>query len=1002
MELSAEKKAQLQRKLGKLFKEAVPDTQELQRILALPRRDWKTEQIPGVGGIDALIVALSRLLKTPQGRQQLLEIQAKFLQETYERGGGFGSIPVGEGKCVSGDTEVYDMSTGRRRRADDCGSFLTPSIDEHGRLITATAATFASGVKRCCKVILTSGLHVVLSYDHPMLTRDGWSTVNTLGEGDIVATARSFHEPEHPTKISDDEVVLAAYLLSDGGVSQAFTTFTNMTPALITECLAVSERVSGTCPTERESRTRAREFSLKKLTVFRNKWGLHGLAKEKRLPAAFWGLSTEHVKLFLSRFWACDGWLSGRNVGVALASEPMIDDLRFLLMRLGIFSRKRYKQTLLNGKLFDSWRLHLTTDGARKFVTQISVLGKEEAQEKTRIRLLDKKANTNVDIVPINPPLIYTILDEAGIVTQQGRIGDRTRSNLAKKLGAYNREKQSLSRFAFEKLCEKLNYKGKYAWLSATDIFWDRIDKVEDVGEIPVYDLSVPGTQSFVGNGVILHNTHISYLAATLLEAKRPLLVVPARLKKKTKREFKDLAHSWQGHPDYVVVSYEKLGNKNGAKVLARRAPDLIILDECHKAKNRDAGVTRKLEEWMQKYPGTKVIAMSGTVTSRSILDFAHIIRWCLPSGFQPLPRTKAELEAWAAAVDVIKPNQRRMQAGVGALVKLCNATELQLDRKGVRQAVKRRIHETPGVIATEGKGCPASLNIVLRLVDGYNARINELADGLNDDVKPNGDPITDKDLATRWMLFRTLTSGFWYTRDPPPPKPWIAARFAWKKIVREILDKHVSGLETEGLVSAAAKAKRLRYGVKEYETWKKVEGLYKDNFRTPVWEDDRVIREVDVWRKDHKGIIWVSEVALGERLEKDLGLAYYHHNACDRKGRMLMDADPRTHGCVIASVGSANEGQNLQKYNDNLIISPLPTGEGMEQLIGRTHRRGQEADEVWVEILFGCAVEWECWLQSKKDAVYQTDIDNPKRLLRATIDAQFKPPYGSGPLWRA
>jgi len=49
-----------------------------------------------------------------------------------------------------------------------------------------------------------------------------------------------------------------------------------------------------------------------------------------------------------------------------------------------------------------------------------------------------------------------------------------------------------------------------------------------------------------------------------------------------------------------------------------------------------------------------------------------------------------------------------------------------------------------------------------LTSVVGYNEKTRELARKLRAGEKPNGDPVTDQDLAARWRIFRTLTSGFW------------------------------------------------------------------------------------------------------------------------------------------------------------------------------------------------------------------------------------------------
>ena len=57
--------------------------------------------------------------------------------------------------------------------------------------------------------------------------------------------------------------------------------------------------------------------------------------------------------------------------------------------------------------------------------------------------------------------------------------------------------------------------------------------------------------------------------------------------------------------------------------------------------------------------------------------------------------------------------------------------------------------------------------------------------------------------------------------------------------------------------------------------------------------------------------------------------------------GREAVCASPRAHGT----------GKNLQQFARNLVANPPSDGATWEQLIGRTHRQGQEADEVTVEV---------------------------------------------------
>jgi hypothetical protein len=502
-----------------------------------------------------------------------------------------------------------------------------------------------------------------------------------------------------------------------------------------------------------------------------------------------------------------------------------------------------------------------------------------------------------------------------------------------------------------------------------------------------------------VGEG----KTLISFLAPTVLDAERPLLIVPARLRDKTIREFAALAQHWKEHPGLQIVSYEKISRENGTQFLQDYQPDLLIFDESHRLKNLRAAVTRKVRWWMEAHPTTKVLAMTGTSTKRSLLDFAHVLYWSLPNCF-PLPRSRDELEVWAAVVDEIKTFENRVPASPGALFALCNPSEQSRGRPGIRNALRRRIQETPGVVSLEGQSVDASLNIELVLETHYGQRIRDLAARLQEGYLPNGDVYfvegrEAQALTAKWRIMRTLTSGFWYDWQPRPPEDWLALRSEWRKVVRGVLERNIQGLESEALIARAAAAGKLNDVIEAlYTHWRSIRDAHKWNV-VPVWEDDTIIERVARWVKDHTGLIWVSEVALGQRLERDLGLSYYHQLGQNRLGQPVESAEPKK-GSIVLSVQANSEGRNLQAWNDNLVISPPPTGTVWEQIIGRTHRQGQEADEVWFEVVIGCQVEWDCWLQAMRDAAYASEVESKKRLQMATIDQKFRLPAEDGGLW--
>lgn len=81
-------------RVGRLLQRAgVPNTPDLQRILALPSRDWENDP-----ETEELVALLTQHLRVSGGSWTLLPQQAVYLQDAYELGGAFGGLKVGEGK----------------------------------------------------------------------------------------------------------------------------------------------------------------------------------------------------------------------------------------------------------------------------------------------------------------------------------------------------------------------------------------------------------------------------------------------------------------------------------------------------------------------------------------------------------------------------------------------------------------------------------------------------------------------------------------------------------------------------------------------------------------------------------------------------------------------------------------------------------------------------------------------------------------------------------------
>ena len=470
-----------------------------------------------------------------------------------------------------------------------------------------------------------------------------------------------------------------------------------------------------------------------------------------------------------------------------------------------------------------------------------------------------------------------------------------------------------------------------------------------------------------VGGG----KTLLSLLAPYVLDARRPLLLLPAKLIDKTRAEARVLAGHWPILNYIRFLSYEILGRVQARDELDRYQPDLIIADEAHKLKNRKAACTKRVDRYMRTHPTTRFIAMSGTITKRSLKDFAHILVWCLGAVNMPLPASWTELEDWADALDEKTGNgAERSRIGLGALTLFMN-TEERADPdqlNAARRAYGRRLVETPAVVASRDYALGCSLSIEA-MWGNREIHMNGATDAAFEYLKktwrmPDEWPLADP--MAVWRARRELSLGFYNVWHPRPPKPWADARKEWASVCREILTNNRRNLDSELQVTNAVEEGYYPEAKAALDAWRKVKNTFEPN-SVPVWLDDSVLKAAELWAHSGPGIVWCEHVPFADELAKRAKLVYYGRRGQDGRGRPIEAHSPRE--SLIASIQSSGEGRNLQAWNRNLITSCPPNGLQWEQVLGRTHRDGQNADEVTFNVVITSLAHLKAFAQAVMDA---------------------------------
>lgn len=465
-----------------------------------------------------------------------------------------------------------------------------------------------------------------------------------------------------------------------------------------------------------------------------------------------------------------------------------------------------------------------------------------------------------------------------------------------------------------------------------------------------------------VGEG----KTLITLLLPVLLEARRPVLIIPAALREKTEREFAQLSEHWKTHPDYEIVSYELISNR--PELLHEIAPDVVIADEADAFKNTKAACTRRMYRYLRDSAKEErevtFCALAGTMSNRSFREWWHLQQWALPAPLQPLPYSYPAMQSWAQALDE-KVTARRP---TGELWRLVDPNVPHASMPEIRTAFGKRLRRTPAVITADGSDVDASLRIEYR-----NRRVPEIENALDEMRRtwctPGGEEFSEA--ADLWRHAREIANGFYYVWDPEPPDWWMEPRRVFHKFVRGVL----RGSRT---LDTMAQVADMHAGEPAVREWFDVRDKYTPH-TVPVWLTDAVLDEAVEYAQANRAIVWVEHRAVGDRIAERYRLPYFGEGGVDSSGASILNHDGAP---CVASTLAIYKGFNLQAWSHNFILNAYPVGARYEQLLGRTHRFGQQADAVHVVLLFTADEQRDGFEQARRDAEYAQQTTGQRQKL--------------------
>lgn len=505
------------------------------------------------------------------------------------------------------------------------------------------------------------------------------------------------------------------------------------------------------------------------------------------------------------------------------------------------------------------------------------------------------------------------------------------------------------------------------------------------------------------------------------------------------------------------IMPYSLLSAKDASDNLRFVAPELIICDEADALASRKAARTKRLMEFVREFK-PQGACLSGTITSKSIRDYWHLIKWCLGDGC-PLPLSSNLASEWASKIDA----QVSSSEASGPIMELVEwaidqfpQEEITEDTTGFRKAYKLRLQSAPGVVSTGDADIGPSLVLhnekvkERQTVEGW-ARLEELRlQVVEKYLTPNLDEIEHAIHAYKWLY--ELTAGFYNELIFPTPEQFSEKENVTSGTAEEILEmakqSHTAQQEyhraLRGWLEIFSRANLdtpmlVAHSMSQYQAKYVGHDLYSLWLDHKEWEEDlsslltatgahhgsvkelekrvsrslrfdRVVRVCPYkilaaveWAKRHKktgGIVWVYHKGIGQWAYEELRKAGLDPLYCPAgKAHNEAITNPENRGrIIVASMRAHGVGKNLQSFHQQLFLQWPRSAKTAEQTLGRMHRNGQLQSEVWAHTCNTMEFDELCFAATLNDALYiHQTTGNRQKLIYATYSPDMPKIYPSG-----
>jgi replicative DNA helicase len=440
------------------------------------------------------------------------------------------------GKCIKHDSIVINPATGERLTIQNAIRQQMPTIlgfAWNGAVESQEVHAWVdSGVKPCFKVTTRTGRSVEVTGHHPFLTTTGWQPLHDISVGTRIAVPRWVRCFGQDQSLSLGQVRLLAYFIAEGGLTGVTPGFTNTDPDIVTDFHALIAELFPSLKVRRHSITYFPSGPRlggkpNPLTSWLRELELMGkLATRKRFPDCVWRWDRDRLREFLRALMSCDGTVYSMSgyprIEFAVASEGLAQDMHHALLRFGIIAKLWKKKDRC-------WRVEITEPASvRRYQTQIGWIG--EKSRRFSGELPNRRSNVGHLSKEIWSDVRFAAEQRGLTLTELARRAGEPHSEV----GGFNlHTSRGLPSTRLAAYADVLNELG-LRQLASDEIYWDEVVSIEATGDHQVYDLTVPDTNNFIAQDILVHNTSFALNVGlhAALESKKSIAIFSLEMSK--------------------------------------------------------------------------------------------------------------------------------------------------------------------------------------------------------------------------------------------------------------------------------------------------------------------------------------------------------------------------------------------------------------------------------------------------------------------------------------